>query len=121
MNSPIYSIQREVINNKVSNLALTLCFHKTFFSFDITFFSSDTHNSMFSRRSTDFKCKAQNVVCCVCYFIEAERNTLICYCVSYLYYTSVTFSFWFSIVSSLRFNQSFTGLSFVSNMPCIIT
>ena len=43
MNSPIYSIQREVIKefeSKVTNLAFALCFHKTFvvvFSFDISF------------------------------------------------------------------------------------
>ena len=31
------------------------------------------------------------------YFVEAEWNTFIWYCVSYFYYESVTFSFWLSI------------------------
>jgi len=44
----------------------------------------------------DFKFKAYYYLCNVSYYIEAEWNPLIWYCVSYLYYKSV--KVWFSIL-----------------------
>ena len=121
MNSPIYSIQREVLKEYEylkSQICLLHCvFIKLcccFFSFDISFFQITAKRTFGLYNQLGFwwtvcfhyvsylpvmhdTFKAYYCLCYMSYCKGAEWNTLIKYCVSYLYYKRVKFSFWLSI------------------------